>query len=102
MPSPFPGMNPYLEQADLWQDFHSAMIPAIRAAITPQVGDRYRVKIEQQLYIHEQSADDRLYFGRSDVGIAATPEPRPAASQGGMVTAPVYGQLLPAVDVERY
>jgi Protein of unknown function (DUF4058) len=22
MPSPFPGMNPYLEQEDHWQDFH--------------------------------------------------------------------------------
>ena len=24
MPSPFPGMNPYLEQDDVWHDFHKA------------------------------------------------------------------------------
>lgn len=26
MPSPFPGMNPYLEQDDVWQDFHQSFI----------------------------------------------------------------------------
>ena len=27
MPSPFPGMNPYLEQEDAWRDFHEAFLP---------------------------------------------------------------------------
>ena len=27
MPSPFPGMNPYLEQPDVWHDFHQGFIP---------------------------------------------------------------------------
>jgi hypothetical protein len=27
MPSPFPGMNPYLEQYDAWHDFHERFIP---------------------------------------------------------------------------
>ena len=26
MPSPFPGMNPYLEQDDAWHDFHERFI----------------------------------------------------------------------------
>jgi hypothetical protein len=30
MPSPFPGMNPYLEQNAFWQDFHLAFLPVIR------------------------------------------------------------------------
>lgn len=28
MPSPFPGMNPYLEQEDVWHDFHKRFLPA--------------------------------------------------------------------------
>jgi hypothetical protein len=28
MPSPFPGMNPYLEQPELWLEFHSRAIVA--------------------------------------------------------------------------
>ncbi len=38
MPSPFPGMNPYLEQADLWQDFHFEFLPAMRRQLVPQLG----------------------------------------------------------------
>ncbi|MGE3808512.1 MAG: DUF4058 family protein [Gemmataceae bacterium] len=37
MPSPFPGMNPYLEQPDVWRDFHQAFITAIRNALIPQI-----------------------------------------------------------------
>ena len=30
MPSPFPGMNPYLEQEDAWHDFHESFMPRMR------------------------------------------------------------------------
>ena len=30
MPSPFPGMHPYREHADVWQDFHPSFIPLFR------------------------------------------------------------------------
>ena len=30
MPSPFPGMNPYIEQDVFWQDFHREFLPAMR------------------------------------------------------------------------
>lgn len=29
MPSPFPGMNPYLENPELWSEVHSRLIVAI-------------------------------------------------------------------------
>ena len=38
MPSPFPGMNPYLEQSDAWQDFHNSFLIAARESLTGQVG----------------------------------------------------------------
>ncbi len=28
MPSPFPGMEPYLEAPDIWPDFHGALAGA--------------------------------------------------------------------------
>ena len=31
MLSPFPGMNPYPEQEDAWNDFHEPFIPAAAA-----------------------------------------------------------------------
>ncbi len=27
MPTPFPGMDPYLEHPDLWRDVHSHRVP---------------------------------------------------------------------------
>jgi hypothetical protein len=36
MPSPFPGMDPYLE-GWLWPDVHATLIPAIRAALAARL-----------------------------------------------------------------
>ena len=41
MPSPFPGMNPYLEQADAWNDFHLSYIVLIRDALRSQIDPSY-------------------------------------------------------------
>jgi hypothetical protein len=41
MPSPFPGMNPYLEQEDAWHDFHERFLPAAAGALEAQVGRNY-------------------------------------------------------------
>ena len=88
MPSPFPGMNPYLERAEVWQDFHDTFIPAVREALTAQLRPRYFVKIEEHLYIHEPPASERFPAGRPDLSVgAATPVPR-AATDSGAVAAP--------------
>jgi hypothetical protein len=52
MPSPFPGMNPYLEQADTWDDFHANFVTQAQRALVAAVGPDYLVKLEVQLYLH--------------------------------------------------
>ncbi len=37
MPSPFPGMNPYLEQEDAWHDFHERYIPLVASTLGSQL-----------------------------------------------------------------
>lgn len=37
MPSPFPGIDPYLEQPNFWSSFHFRLIGAMAAAIAPQI-----------------------------------------------------------------
>lgn len=51
MPSPFPGMNPYLEQDDAWGDFHQALIPGIRDELTAQLRPNYVVKVEHRFAV---------------------------------------------------
>ena len=45
MPSPFPGMNPYLEQDDCWHDFHRRFLPHVADLIVAQVRAKYIVKL---------------------------------------------------------
>jgi enoyl reductase-like protein len=45
MPSPFPGMNPFLEQNDTWEDFHQDFITRAREMLTAQVGGNYTVAV---------------------------------------------------------
>lgn len=70
MPSPFPGMNPFLEQSDVWRDFHDTFVPAFRDAIMPQVSPQFVVIIQEHLYIHELSAEQRIRVGDADVGLS--------------------------------
>lgn len=60
MRNPFPGMNPYLEQPELWHQVHNRLIVAIADAITPQIVPKYRVSIEERVYT---SVEDSLLVG---------------------------------------
>lgn len=45
MPSPFPGMDPYLE-GYLWSDVHNALASKIRAFLAPQLRPKYAARLE--------------------------------------------------------
>lgn len=100
MPSPFPGMNPYLEQSDVWQDFHQSFLIHARDTLSAQVGPNYLVKVEVRLILHERSAEERQFVGIADVGVAATSD-RKTNSIVGALEAPVLLQL-PAVESEKH
>jgi len=67
MQNPFPGMNPYLEQPELWHQVHNRLIVAIADELTPQIAPQYRVSIEERVYT---STDDVLLVGIADVAVA--------------------------------
>lgn len=50
MPSPFPGMDPWLEDPRLWPDFHNRLIAALGRVLGPVVRPRYFVALEERLY----------------------------------------------------
>ena len=60
MPSPFPGMDPYLE-GYLWPDVHSALAGKIRQLLTPLLRPRYTARLA--VYVVEDSAPE------GDIGI---------------------------------
>ena len=100
MPSPFPGMNPYLEQDDAWHDFHERFLPALADRLIAQVRPNYIVKIDEHVYVHEVPEGSRRLVGRGDLSVDFAPDPpawRPAL---GVLEAPVRVET-PIQDVER-
>ncbi|MGZ3485541.1 MAG: DUF4058 family protein, partial [Isosphaeraceae bacterium] len=43
MPSPFPGMDPYLEEPGLWPDVHHELISETRALLNTILRPKYYV-----------------------------------------------------------
>lgn len=63
MPSPFPGMDPYLESPAFWSELHNRLMVAIADDLAPKLRPKYRVAIEQRVYLSSTNG------GRSLVGI---------------------------------
>ena len=97
MPSPFPGMDPYLERRNVWPDVHSALIVATRDALAPQVAPAYYVAIEERTYI--VALDSAEFIGRPDVAIITAPTGARPASEAETATAvaSVAQTVCPAV-----
>src|SRR5215217_8085575 len=95
MPSPFPGMDPYLEEPDIWSDFHTTVLVAIRASLSELLPAGYIARIDRYVWLHEPDADSRRRLGKPDVFTvedeAVTPGPALAT-----IEAPSEG-TLPAV-----
>ena len=41
MPSPFPGVDPYIESPALWSDFHNNLASEIQAQLNRRIQPRY-------------------------------------------------------------
>ena len=50
MPSPFPGMDPYLEDAKLWPAFQHQLVNCLYTILLPHIADRYRARVATRRY----------------------------------------------------
>ncbi len=53
MPSPFPGMDPYLEHPAVWPSFHRHLVAAVYQMLLPGLVDRYRARVVPRTYTSE-------------------------------------------------
>jgi hypothetical protein len=49
MPSPFPGMDPYLETNPVFQELHTQMLAEMQALLQPQLRPKYVARLERHL-----------------------------------------------------
>ena len=107
MPSPFPGMDPYIEQSKIFPDFHNRLADEISAQLNRQIRPNYFARlIPHTTYEVVEIATTRLQTVRPDVGVWLVREP-PAYLAGGAVLeqippAPVESVALQDVPLELY
>lgn len=93
MPSPFPGMNPYLENESVWRDFHQTFILTALAMLTRQISPEYCVRIEQWELVHDLTECEAFSSFPSHAHIAGASSPS-SPSSIAIAEPPAYGRLL--------
>jgi hypothetical protein len=71
MPSPFPGMDPFLE-GYLWADVHQALANQIRAQLAPLISPRYVARLAVSV-IEDETAEVEIGVMYPDVEIVEPP-----------------------------
>jgi len=97
VPSPFPGMDPYLE-GYLWPDVHSALAHTIRQQLAPQIQPKYVARLEISV-IEDQSPAAEIGIMYPDVEVIKVRTSRPAPPEtpgditGAAAVAPITAPL---------
>lgn len=95
MPSPFPGMDPYLEDPDVWPGLHAFLIPVYAELLNQKIRPKYVARIEQRLYMTTEDETPGEFQRVSDVRVdrpgtaAATRRKRQSESGGLAIAEPV-------------
>ncbi len=98
MPSPFPGMDPYLEDSFMWADFHFGMNAAIREYLNRHLPPEFVAVADRYVWIHEPDADERLQRVKADIHVAER-RSKNGGNRASTLVAPVR-TILPAVARE--
>jgi len=59
MKSPFPGMDPYIENRRLWKDFHGHLIERTYDAVSAALPRRYVARVGERSYISLDEEDEK-------------------------------------------
>jgi len=105
MPSPFPGMDPYLEHPRSWPNFHHRLITAIAINLGPQLRPKYWVVVEEAMY--QTGTQDSVLVGIPDVAVQksvrARQEDTVAVGSGVAIAQPIEVELpMPSVIRQGY
>ena len=109
MPTPFPGMDPYLEQSGILNQIHTDLIVYIRGHLTRLLRPHYVVAIEQRTFA--ETSDQLVLIGKPDVLAMLPSIPAPVAAATVMEAVPVLAEVresyrvrlpMPEEVIQRY
>jgi hypothetical protein len=104
MPSPFPGMDPFLEEPSGWPSVHHRLIAVISDLLADQLAPYFYVSIEERVYIMDDEDPESRQQIAPDVYIVERAGPRAfSTAEAITVTPPTIIERLPALEVrDRY
>jgi len=59
-------MDPYLEDPDIWADFHTSLFGELKKDLNQILPPGYQAKIDRYIWIHEPEAGERILLGKPD------------------------------------
>ncbi|MBI3268310.1 MAG: DUF4058 family protein [Planctomycetes bacterium] len=104
MPSPFPGMDPYLERH--WRDVHSRLIIYACDQLQPRLPPDLRARVEERVMVDTPDGESRSIA--PDVRIVETSLPpgvdggASATTRGGAATEPLVIDLRDDPEIQTY
>lgn len=104
MPSPFPGMDPYLEDPAFWAGFHVSLIVHISAALNRVLPDKYFADVDEYVWLQAEDEDERQLLGRPDAFVTGTASNAPVSPSPSAATAfaPPVTVTLPTAKKKKH
>jgi hypothetical protein len=88
MPSPFPGMDPYIEACGLWEDFHNHLVEQIAWHLADVAPNRYIVRTGKRSYlVLVESEEKKIHPFQPDVRIKTSRVGGKRGKKGGTAVA---------------
>jgi len=98
MPSPFPGMDPYIEDPEIWSDFHNNLATEFQAQLNPLIRPRYIARLIPRV-TYEIIEIGKVRGVRPDVGIWQRPLPQDRAGSTAIAIPPAPVESLVSLDL---
>ncbi len=92
MPSPFPGMDPYIESSGRWGDFRGGLAGIMRAVLNERLPSRYLAEIDQYVLVEGSGEKGRRQVA-PDVYVGDAGEGEWPAAATAVIAAPATVSL---------
>jgi len=102
VPSPFPGMDPYLERPSLWPGFHVAFISKLQEVLNPRLLPNFIAQIETRVYVvRDEDPGSRLFLAEVSVEKPCKVKNRREPVSALMVAEPVVFPFELEIEIEE-
>lgn len=101
MPSPFPGMDPYLENPRRWPNIHNGLIAASQDLLNRLLRPKYVACVEERVYVEADGDAARELHFVPDVSVANGSGGKRAKAVGHRISTPVLVTHDPGLRIRE-